>query len=93
MTLLEVQQASGITYRLWDWGRTDRELHVEKGIKVSDFKAPFEFKKAVPGPLLKHPDFSCYLNESHGKGWFIDLDSFDVYYSGKSQSKNFVFVI
>ena len=29
--LLEVQQSSDITYRLYDWGR-DRELHVEKGI-------------------------------------------------------------
>lgn len=31
MRLLEVQQSSDVTYRLYDWGR-DRELHVEKGI-------------------------------------------------------------
>jgi len=33
LRLLEVQEASDITYRLYDWGR-GRELHVEKGLKV-----------------------------------------------------------
>lgn len=33
LRLLEVQQSSNITYRLYDWGR-DRELHVEKGLQV-----------------------------------------------------------
>ncbi|MCR4626439.1 MAG: class I mannose-6-phosphate isomerase, partial [Treponema sp.] len=33
LRLLEVQQSSNITYRLYDWGRP-RELHVEKGLKV-----------------------------------------------------------
>ncbi|WP_257225388.1 type I phosphomannose isomerase catalytic subunit [Treponema parvum] len=32
LRLLEVQQSSNITYRLYDWGR-NRELHVDKGIK------------------------------------------------------------
>lgn len=42
MLLLEIQQTSDITYRLYDWGRVDRktglerELHVEKGIKSSE---------------------------------------------------------
>lgn len=31
LRLLEVQESSDVTYRLYDWGR-DRELHVEKGI-------------------------------------------------------------
>ncbi|MGP1459704.1 MAG: type I phosphomannose isomerase catalytic subunit [Treponema sp.] len=31
--LLEVQQSSDITYRLYDWGRP-RELHVEKGLSA-----------------------------------------------------------
>ncbi|MGP1431960.1 MAG: type I phosphomannose isomerase catalytic subunit [Treponema sp.] len=31
--LLEVQQASDITYRLYDWGRP-RELHIHKGLDV-----------------------------------------------------------
>ncbi len=40
----EVQQPSDLTYRLYDWGRTDgngkaRELHVEKALEVMDFGA------------------------------------------------------
>ncbi len=30
--LLEVQQNSNTTYRLYDWGRKGRELHLEKGL-------------------------------------------------------------
>lgn len=32
--LYEIQQYSDITYRLYDWDRTDRELHVNKGLNV-----------------------------------------------------------
>ena len=40
--LAEVQQNSGITYRLWDWNRVDdaglpRELHGEKSLDVINF--------------------------------------------------------
>jgi mannose-6-phosphate isomerase len=40
--LAEVQQASGVTYRVWDWNRVDskgqsRELHVDKALKVLEF--------------------------------------------------------
>lgn len=92
VTLLEVQQASGITYRLWDWGRPGRELHIEKGLMVADFKASFEIRKAGPGVLLKHPDFSCFMNECHGTGWFVDMKTFEVYLSDKPQSENYIFV-
>lgn len=34
--ILEIQQTSNITYRLYDWGR-GRELHVEKALDVLDF--------------------------------------------------------
>ena len=33
LKLLEIQQASDITYRLYDWGRS-RELHIEKALDV-----------------------------------------------------------
>lgn len=42
MLLLEVQQTSDTTYRLYDWGRVDkktgqaRKLHIEKGLKSSE---------------------------------------------------------
>ena len=49
VTLCEVQQSSGITYRVWDWGRVDangvgRELHVEKASDVLDFSEKFNDK-------------------------------------------------
>ncbi len=42
--LLEIQQSSDITYRVYDWDRTDargnkRELHVDKAVQVIDFSA------------------------------------------------------
>lgn len=47
LKILEVQQSSDVTYRLYDWGR-DREMHLEKGLDVIDFAhqgakySPFE---------------------------------------------------
>lgn len=42
-TILEVQQSSDITYRLYDYGRLEngmpRELHIDKSIDVVDFEA------------------------------------------------------
>ena len=37
LKLIEVQQSSDITYRMYDWGR-DRELHIEKALDVIDYK-------------------------------------------------------
>lgn len=35
--LFEIQQASGLTYRLWDWNRADRRpLHIKKAFDVLD---------------------------------------------------------
>ena len=33
IVVYELQQDSDITYRLYDWGRTDREMHFEKGLQ------------------------------------------------------------
>jgi mannose-6-phosphate isomerase len=38
--LLEVQQNSNTTYRLFDWGRKGRPLHIEEGLSALTFKAP-----------------------------------------------------
>jgi mannose-6-phosphate isomerase len=48
--LVEVQQSSGITYRVWDWNRVGldgkpRELHIEKALKVINFKKNLSYKK------------------------------------------------
>ncbi|PIP96754.1 MAG: hypothetical protein COW00_17030 [Bdellovibrio sp. CG12_big_fil_rev_8_21_14_0_65_39_13] len=42
--MCEVQQSSGVTYRVWDWNRLDdkgqsRELHVKKAMDVAQFEA------------------------------------------------------
>ena len=65
ITLFEVQQNSSLTYRVYDFGRVDkngcaRELHVEKAKRVAQLKA-----KAVPDPargvlLGKCKYFSVY---------------------------------
>ncbi len=95
VTLLEVQQSSGITYRLWDWDRPGREMHIDKGLQVASFGKNFSIEKDVLGSkrtLLKHSDFQCFLNESHGEGWFIDLDTYEVTRGTETRAKRFVFV-
>lgn len=42
VTLAEIQQSSGVTYRVWDWNRVGldgkpRELHVKKSFEVLNF--------------------------------------------------------
>lgn len=41
--LIEIQQSSDLTYRVYDWGR-ERELHIQKALKV--------FKKINPDELI-----------------------------------------
>lgn len=39
LTICEVQQNSDITYRLYDYDRPDRDLHLDHGIRVSRLKS------------------------------------------------------
>jgi mannose-6-phosphate isomerase len=72
VTLAEVQQSSGITYRVWDWNRVGldgkpRELHVDKALDVLNFEPEAntkEFFKYVSNifektqsEVIDHPDF------------------------------------
>ena len=77
ITLAEVQQNSGITYRVWDWDRVDekglgRELHInksldvinfEKGSNTSDFFRPRSQLFETDGlyELCEHPQFHLFL--------------------------------
>ncbi len=50
--LAEIQQASDITYRLYDWGRKDekgngRQLHIDNALDVLDFSADHSFRRPV----------------------------------------------
>ena len=73
--LLEIQQSSGITYRIWDWDRVDaqgnpRKLHVDKAMKVICFedkfnkKENFHFQEKVlqksHEKLICHPQFEVH---------------------------------
>lgn len=40
LVLFELQQSSDATYRLFDWGRTDRELHLDAALSCSDLAPP-----------------------------------------------------
>ena len=65
LRLLEVQQLSDITYRLYDWGRP-REVHVQKGLDVLRYlpesaltpEHPFSGKSVCPYFKLEKKDFS-----------------------------------
>ncbi|MGL6108264.1 type I phosphomannose isomerase catalytic subunit [Romboutsia sp.] len=37
LKILEIQQSSDVTYRMYDWGR-DREMHIEKSLDVIDYE-------------------------------------------------------
>jgi mannose-6-phosphate isomerase len=76
VTLAEIQQNSGITYRVWDWNRVGmdgkpRELHIDKALDVINFEANFNtpenfrVKKDVlsqkAASLITHADFKVDL--------------------------------
>ena len=58
LTLCEIQQFSDITYRLYDWGRSGRELHLDHGTEVAQLKTH-------PGPAARQTlgDFRELLTE------------------------------
>ncbi len=51
--LAEIQQSSGITYRVWDWNREPkRQLHIQQAMKSFDFRPTTEADfKLAPGRL------------------------------------------
>ncbi|MGP2571021.1 type I phosphomannose isomerase catalytic subunit [Ornithobacterium rhinotracheale] len=44
LIVAEIQQTSDVTYRIYDWGRTDRELHIPQSIEVTDYTFKDDFK-------------------------------------------------
>lgn len=68
--LAEIQQVSGLTYRIWDWGRLEngvpRKLHIEEALDVMNFDSKandlsyFQYKQNVlhnNSILLEAEDF------------------------------------
>lgn len=58
--LYEIQQYSNITYRLYDWHRTDRELHLDKGLKVLK-NGISSINTTLENPIIKNQYFETNL--------------------------------
>ncbi|MFH1105774.1 MAG: type I phosphomannose isomerase catalytic subunit [Candidatus Aenigmatarchaeota archaeon] len=69
IVLAEIQQSSGLTYRLWDWNRVPRrEMHVKKGLDS------LEFKKADEGDFRKFPIRTSQYAETLIDSLFFSVD-------------------
>ncbi|MFN6944139.1 MAG: type I phosphomannose isomerase catalytic subunit [Cytophagaceae bacterium] len=90
--LAEIQQTSDITYRVYDFDRTDdkgnkRELHLEDAVDAMDFKVKADYKtnytpeKNKPSGLVKCPYFTSNIIDSeqaiHRN--YGNIDSFVIY--------------
>lgn len=57
LKLIEVQQSSDVTYRMYDWGR-DREMHIEKSLQVIDYEGKNKGGKIENFTKLETPYFT-----------------------------------
>ena len=85
--LLEIQQNSDLTYRLYDYNRVDkngnpRELHIEKGLKVIDLHK-FEPVKGEAGYIAKNKYFTVKEQRVDGELEII---------ADKTSFKSFTFI-
>lgn len=55
IVVAEVQTASDTTFRVYDWGRTDRELHVAEALECIDF-GPVDASTFEPGTALREDE-------------------------------------
>lgn len=79
VTLIEIQQTSDITYRLYDYDRVDvqtglkRELHIKNAIDVLDYtaknsvKTPYKKELNLPNKLVHSPNFKTNFLKIKGK--------------------------
>ncbi|MGM0641260.1 MAG: type I phosphomannose isomerase catalytic subunit [Thermotogota bacterium] len=91
--LLEVQQSSDVTYRLYDWGRP-REIHVDKAKKVMErINASYSISRNIEGLESKYFSFNKFENNiKKGFGIFVSLKDYktivlpeDIEYNFKGQ--------
>lgn len=80
VTLIEIQQNSNLTYRLYDYHRLGKDgkprpLHIEKALKVIDYHpyTPREKKGALLG---ESKYFETYIYDVKEKNHFVIEDSF-----------------
>lgn len=68
--LAEVQQNSDTTYRVYDYGRTDRPLHIEKALDVIDFNSE--------GRKEKYEGLKLDLGNGSSRKYIVATDYFSV---------------
>ncbi len=66
LALCEIQQNSNVTYRLYDWGRTGRDLHLDDGFAVADCGIHPGQSTAVNGQLVRSRYFTTEREQVHG---------------------------
>lgn len=67
IVLYEIQQSSDVTYRFYDWDRTDaegkkRELHLKKALDVTDTESRLDAVRPQPLPLTGAGERTLVLN-------------------------------
>jgi len=70
LLIYEIQQASDVTYRLYDWGRLGldgqpRELHIEKGVQVAELASL---------PRVRQPQNELLVDGEYFRTWLHELD-------------------
>ena len=77
IVVAEIQTTSDTTFRIWDWGREGREMHIEQAMKCIDFNVPspsfitptsLQSGDFSTTPLVKNPFFSIALASLSLKG-------------------------
>lgn len=75
IVLAEIQQSSDVTYRVYDWNRTDdqgnsRELHTEEAVEALDFsatadhsKTSYQTKQGEASEIVRSPYFLTQVLE------------------------------
>jgi mannose-6-phosphate isomerase len=61
LVLFELQQSSDTTFRLFDWGRTDRALHLDEGLACADLTPP----PPLPEPVVEAPGVTRLVECEH----------------------------
>ena len=94
--LLEIQQTSDITYRIFDYNRKDnRDLHIDLAAEVLDFKKcldkriTYEIKHGISNNIISNDKFVVnYLHlQSPLRKELLNLDSFVIYYCLKGSAR------
>jgi mannose-6-phosphate isomerase len=71
VTLAEIQQDSDVTYRLYDYGRA-REMHLDKGLSVSDVESrPEPAGNTVESPYFHSDILRVDGEQALGPGYLI----------------------